>query len=123
MNAQGVTRDNVTVTPDQKRNNNEAPCATTSAVARDGSASLAVEERDILAVPDSDPATWLKQEGLQLIMDRMGEPRERAMARLSNWSGQLEDGAVLMGILRGAGNRSGPAFHMEIADQIRRWPH
>jgi hypothetical protein len=123
MDAQGVTRDNVTVTPDQKRNNSEAHSATTSAVARVESASSAVEERKILAVPEIDPATWLKREGPQLIMDRMGESCERAMARLSNWSGQVEDCAVLMGILRGAGNRSGPAFHMEVADQIRRLAH
>ena len=87
------------------------------------SASSAAKERKILAVPGSDSATWLKQEGLQLIMDRMGESRERAMARLSNWSGQVEDCAVLMGILRGAENRTGPAFHMEVADQIRRLAH
>ena len=56
-------------------------------------------------------------------MNRMGEPYERAKARLSGWSEQVHDCAVLADILQGAQNSSGHGFHMEVADQIRRLAH
>jgi hypothetical protein len=118
-----VTRDNVTVTPDQNRVFKETPIASTSTADVVGPNGLAREARKIAAVSERDPANWLRQDGLQLIMDRMAEPRERAMARLSNWSGQVGDCAVLANILQGAENRAGPAFHMEVSDQIRRLAH
>jgi hypothetical protein len=56
-------------------------------------------------------------------MERMGEPYERATARLSDWSAQVNDSAVLAGILQGAEKRTGHGFHMEVTDQIRRLAH
>ncbi|MBR0693283.1 hypothetical protein [Bradyrhizobium lablabi] len=118
-----VTRASVTVTVDQNRVFKETPIPSTPTAVAVGPIGLAREAVEIAAVSGPDPATWLKQDGLQLIMDRMAEPRERAMTRLSNWSGQVGDCAVLVNILQGAENRSGPAFHMEVADQIRRLAH
>jgi hypothetical protein len=120
---QDVTRDNVTVTPDQNRICKEAESASTSTadvVESDGSAK---EEGKIVAVLERDRATWLKQEGAQLIMNRMGETYEGAMARLSRWSEQLPDCAVLADILQGAEDCVGHSFHMEVTDQIRRSAH
>ena len=121
--APNVTRDNVTVTPDQNRVFIETPIASTHTANVVQPNGLAGEGREIAAVSERDPANWLKHDDLQLIMDRMAEPRERAMARLSNWSGQVGDCAVLANILQGAENRAGPAFHMEVSDQIRRLAH
>jgi hypothetical protein len=121
--APNVTRDNVTVTPDQKRVFIETPIASMSTADLVEPEGLAGEGRQIAAVSERDPANWLEQDGLQMIIDRMAEPRERAIARLSNWSGQVQDCAVLASILQGAENREGPAFHMEVSDQIRRLAH
>jgi len=53
-------------------------------------------------------------------MNRMHEPYERAMTRLSGWSERVRDPAILAGILQCAQDRSGHSFHMEVSDQIRR---
>lgn len=119
--APNVTRDNVTVTPDQNRVFTETPIASSPANAVQPN-GLAGEAREIAPI-SGDCANWLKKDGLQLIMDRMAEPREQAMARLSKWSGQVGDYAALANILQGAENRAGPAFHMEVTDQIRRLAH
>jgi hypothetical protein len=121
--ANNVTRDNVTVTPDQNRDYRQAQSATTLTGASVEPVGSAVEEKKVLAVPEPDLSTWLKQEGPKLIMDRMGVPYERAMARLSDWSAQVNDSAVLAGILQGAENRTSHGFHMEVTDQIRRLAH
>jgi hypothetical protein len=118
-----VTRDNVTVTPDQNRICKEAESPSTSTADVVESAGSAKEERKIVAVLERDRATWLKREGAQLIMNRMGETYEGAMARLSRWSEQLADCAVLADILQGAEDRVGHSFHMEVTDQIRRSAH
>jgi hypothetical protein len=117
---QDITRDNVTVTPDQNRICKDAESASTSTADVVESAGSAGEERRIVAVLGRDRATWLKQEAPQLIMDRMGETKEKAIARLSRWLEQIPDGAVLADILRGAADRTGHDFHMEVTDQIRR---
>jgi hypothetical protein len=118
--ANNVTRDNVTVTRDQNRDYRQAQSAPALTSASVEPAGSAVEGKKVLAIPEPDPSTWLKQEGPKLIMDRMGVPYERAMARLSGWSEQVRDHAILAGILQRAQDRSGPGFHMEVTDQIRR---
>jgi hypothetical protein len=117
--ANNVTRDNVTVTPDQSRVYRQAQSASRLTSASVETAGSAVEEK-INAVLVLDPSTWLKQEGAQWIMDCMGESYERSMARLLDWSAQVNDGAVLAGILQGAQNLTSHRFHMEVTDQIRR---
>jgi hypothetical protein len=121
--AQDVTRDNVTVTPDQNRQYKTTQNATISGAASAELAGLAEEEKKIGLEVERDAVTWLEEKGSEMIMDRMGEPQERAMARLSGWSEQVHDRAELVEILRRAQNHSGHGFHMEVTDQIRRLAH
>ena len=121
--APNVTRDKVTVTPDQNRIFTEKPIATTSAADLVQPSGLAREGSQTEVVSKRDDANWLKQDGLKLIMDRMTEPRERAMGRLLKWSEQVRDCAVLRNILQNAENCAGPAFHMQVSDHIRRLAH
>ena len=121
--APNVTRDNVTITLDQNRDYREALKLPTLSSASVEPVGLAVEEERLRAVVRPDPSMWLLQEGAKLIMDRMGEPYERAVSRLSAWSAQVDNSAVLAGILRGAENRTGHGFHVEVTDQIRRQAH
>jgi hypothetical protein len=116
------TRDNVTVTQDQNRDYKLAQSAPMPTAASIEPVSLAMKE-GVLAVVQPDPSTWLLEEGPKLIMDRMGESYERATSRLTAWSEKVNDRVVLAGILRGAEDRVGPAFHMEVGDQIRRLGH
>ncbi|MDP1671272.1 MAG: hypothetical protein Q8L63_04205 [Alphaproteobacteria bacterium] len=121
--APNVTCDNVTVTRDQNRDYRLAESAARLTGASIEPVGLAVEEERVLAVVQPDPSTWLLQEGAKLIMDRMGEPYERAVSRLSAWSAQVDDSAVLASILQGAQHRTGHGFHVEVTDQIRRQAH
>jgi hypothetical protein len=121
--APNVPCDNVTVTRDQNRDYRLAESAARLTGASIEPVGLAVEEERVLAVAQPDPSMWLLQEGVRLIMDRMGEPYERAVSRLSAWSAQVDDSAVLASILQGAENRTGHGFHIEVTDQIRRQAH
>jgi hypothetical protein len=121
--AQDVTRDCVTVTLDQNRQYKSTQSATISNAASAELAGLAKEESRIVPEEERDPAAWLKEKGIDLIMDRMEEPPERAAERLSGWAAQVHDSAVLVDILQQAQDRNGPSFHMAVADQIRRQAH
>jgi hypothetical protein len=114
-----VTRDTVTVPVDQNRDFIESQSFSKLTVNCVETVGSAVEVRTVAALADLDSATWLKQEGPQLIMDRLGGTYDQVMARLSRWSGQVSD-AVLADILKGAEGLSGHNFHMEVTDQIRR---
>jgi hypothetical protein len=117
---QNVTCDNATVTLDQNKPDRPTLSATIPKAASLGSASLPKEENEIVSGPGTDPAIWLNEKGSELIMNRMDEPYERAMTRLSGWSERVRDPAILAGILQCAQDRSGHSFHMEVSDQIRR---
>jgi hypothetical protein len=127
LDASGTTRDNVTVTPDQNRQYEIIQSATMPDAVSGELVGLAGEEvgEEGRIVPEvaRDPARWLKENGTELIMDRMGETPERATARLARWSEQVQDCAALSGILHRARNRSGHGFHMEVTDQIKRLAH
>ena len=122
--SQNVTRDNVTVTLDENKQYSSMPSVTLTNGTVAGVAGLAKEKVRIGSdEADVDPATWLKEKGVALIMDRMGDSSERAGARLSSWSQQLHDNSILANILQQTQNCTGPSFHMQVADQIRRHTH
>jgi hypothetical protein len=120
---QNGTCDNVTVTPDQNKLDRSKLATTTLSAASVELGGLPREENEFVPDLNTDPATWLREKAPEPVMNRMGEPYERATARLSGWSEQVHDCAVLADILQGAQNSSGHGFHMEVADQIRRRAH
>jgi hypothetical protein len=112
-------RDSVTVTPDQKdQNKNKVVSLVTPAVASRNDVGLAREEKDLEGNASPIPS-WSKEGAAQFVLQRMGGSLETAMQRVLRWSEQIGDQA-LFEVLQGAKDRHGTAFHMEVADRIRR---
>jgi hypothetical protein len=124
---ENVTRDSlwsrrysVTVTPDQMdQNTNKEMARNTTSSASGSSVGLAREET-VPEKTDSNISDWLREEGPKFIVQRMAGSLEIATRRIRDWSVQVGE-RVLFNVLQGATDLTGTAFHLEVADQIRRW--
>jgi hypothetical protein len=112
-------RDSVTVTPDQKdqKITREGNFTTTAGASRN-IVGLAREEV-ISDKTDANVSQWLREEAPKFVVQRMGGSLETATKRLRGWCEQIGD-AALFEVLHGTQDREGTAFHMEVADQVRR---
>jgi hypothetical protein len=112
-------RDSVTVTPDQKDQKiTKDGDFTTTAGASGNIVGLAREEM----IPDKTDSTvsqWFRDEAPKFVVQRMGGSLEAATRRLHGWCEQVGD-AALFEVLQGTKDREGTAFHLEVADQVRR---
>jgi hypothetical protein len=112
-------RDSVTVTPDQKDQKITREGGFTATSGASGNVVGLAREGMIPEKTDPNISEWLREEAAEFVVQRMGGSVEVATKRLRGWSEQVGD-AALVEVLQGTKDREGTAFHLEVADQVRR---
>ena len=118
-----LTREDVRLTPEQSRdNNNRASVENSGDVARGEHAGLAMGAPGAGGAELEIAQAWLEQEGKQLLVDRIQIRAELAQTYLERWRRELGDDILLVKIIQGAEavGHIGPRFHTIVTDQLRR---
>lgn len=118
-------RDSVTVTPQHSTGNRSGPVDNFSDGARGESAGSPKGDA-AGAGPSPQLATWLRDQGLRIIVERMALPRSLAETRLERWVRQLQgDEGALAAIVEAAdaADLAGAHFHVSVNEQISQRLH
>lgn len=112
-------RDIVTITPEKKDYKNGSKLEVITSGSASGEVVGSAKEEEVSGKTDDDVSHWLSAEAPDFVAQHWGISVDASRTRLRGWSAQVGD-KVLFEVLQDAKGLEGAAFHLEVADQIRR---